>query len=208
MFFGFIIWLIERKHNPDQFGRGVRGLGHGIWWSAVTMTTVGYGSKVPRTTGGRVVAMIWMFTAIIIISSLTGSIAASLTIQKSSLAISDINDLKDVKVATVKGSNSAKILMNRKIDFEGCDTIEKALQKVANGELDAFFYDEPIISYIVQKNQLYDKVLVVPQNFNSQYYSFSLPRDHNMLDTINIILIEKLESLDWKAILNEYNLEQ
>ena len=39
--FGFFLWLVERRHNKFQFRPGLLGLFDGLWWSAVTMTTVG-----------------------------------------------------------------------------------------------------------------------------------------------------------------------
>jgi len=61
LIFGTVVWLTERKRNPDQFREGMKGVGDGIWWSAVTMSTVGYGDKSPITATGRVLSMIWMF---------------------------------------------------------------------------------------------------------------------------------------------------
>ena len=66
---GALVWLFERRRNRAMFGDGpVEGVGNGIWWAAVTMTTVGYGDKSPRTLGGRAVAIIWMLTSIVLIS--------------------------------------------------------------------------------------------------------------------------------------------
>jgi CubicO group peptidase (beta-lactamase class C family) len=47
------------------------GIGIGIWWATVTMTTVGYGDKAPMTPGGRIVGLIWMFVGVITISGFT-----------------------------------------------------------------------------------------------------------------------------------------
>jgi polar amino acid transport system substrate-binding protein len=54
---GVLVWLSERRANPEQFASTpLRGLADGLWWSAVTMATVGYGDKAPRTVAGRLLA--------------------------------------------------------------------------------------------------------------------------------------------------------
>ncbi|MFC1997375.1 ion transporter [Chloroflexota bacterium] len=42
-----------------------------LWWAVVTITTVGYGDKVPTTNGGRIVAIALMFTGIGVFSAIT-----------------------------------------------------------------------------------------------------------------------------------------
>ena len=76
---GIIVWSFERRKNSEMFGDGtVAGIGHGIWWAMVTMTTVGYGDKSPKTTGGRIVALMWMIFSIIFIANVTANITTSL----------------------------------------------------------------------------------------------------------------------------------
>ena len=104
LIFGLLEWLFERKSNEEEFDKGIKGLWQGFWWSAVTMTTVGYGDKSPRTTGGRVVALIWMFTAIIIISGFTASIASSLTVNQIDSGGNEMKDFKEKKLATIQAS--------------------------------------------------------------------------------------------------------
>lgn len=204
--FGALIWWVEKDKNTSMFDHGWRGVGHGIWWSAVTMTTVGYGDKAPKSVAGRVLSIIWMFTSIIIISSFTGSIAASLTVQSSSYQIENVNDLKNFKTSTIKGSISEKVLLTAGVDYQKADTIENELLKIANDKIDAFLYDEPIIKYLVKTKRLEDDVEIVKQERDAQYYSFALPKNHPLHDRLNIQLINELESLDWKAILNDYHI--
>ena len=77
---GLLAWLLERRRNPQFAGRALQGIGSGLWWSAVTMTTVGYGDKAPITFWGRLLGLAWMFAGIIAISSFTAAMTTALTV--------------------------------------------------------------------------------------------------------------------------------
>jgi polar amino acid transport system substrate-binding protein len=70
---GVILWLIEHRYN-EHFGAHRRGLGASVWWSASAMTQAG--EKVPVTLPGRLLAMMWMVTSVIVFASFTANVAA------------------------------------------------------------------------------------------------------------------------------------
>ena len=57
-------------------GSNITSFGDAIWWSVVSVTTVGYGDSFPVTTEGRYVAAFLMFIGIGLFSSITALIAA------------------------------------------------------------------------------------------------------------------------------------
>jgi voltage-gated potassium channel len=61
----------EHATNP-----GFKTFGDALWWAVVTLTTVGYGDIVPKTTTGRVDGVMIMVVGIGILGLLAGSLAS------------------------------------------------------------------------------------------------------------------------------------
>lgn len=65
---GHLVWYFERRANSLQFPMDYgTGVDHGLWWSVVTMTTVGYGDKAPVTLLGRLLGVTWMFIGVLLV---------------------------------------------------------------------------------------------------------------------------------------------
>ena len=106
-----VIWLIEGHRGDSDFPRTYgKGINDGIWWSAVTMTTVGYGDKTPRSVVGRIAGIVWMFVAIILFANFTATVASSLTVEGLQGSINGPDDLAGKRVATVQATISADYL--------------------------------------------------------------------------------------------------
>ena len=68
-----LLYWAEADAQPDKFGSIPRAL----WWSIVTLTTVGYGDVFPITPLGRAFAGIIAITGVMLIAIPTGIFAAS-----------------------------------------------------------------------------------------------------------------------------------
>jgi polar amino acid transport system substrate-binding protein len=196
---GFVVWLFERR-SPEMFGGGAaRGVGSGIWWSAATMTTVGYGDKAPQTLGGRIVAIIWMFASIIIISSFTAAITSSLTISELGGPVKGFSDLKAVRVGTVEGTSGAAFLEDQGIVATSFSGTSVGLRALADGEIDAFVEDAPLLQYLVNGN-FRGQLQVLPQTFDRQYYGIALPSGSNLREPLNRALLRFIQTEDWRSL--------
>jgi voltage-gated potassium channel len=65
--------LEAERYAPNS---NITSFGDAIWWSLVSVTTVGYGDSFPVTPEGRAVATLLMFVGIGLFSSLTALVAA------------------------------------------------------------------------------------------------------------------------------------
>ncbi|MBW2962273.1 transporter substrate-binding domain-containing protein [Mesonia aestuariivivens] len=204
--FGFLVWLFERKKNEGEFGgKGFKGLKEGFWWSAVTMTTVGYGDKSPQTTGGRIIALVWMFMAIIIISSLTASIASALTVENMNNEINSVADLDRFDVVTVGSSSSQEFLNLYRIKHEEVVNGASGIEYLLDNPEDLFIYDEPILNYEVERQQVSDEIQVLKKTLKKDYFSYSFPKDSKLVKEINPVLISTMKSMQWSRLMENYN---
>ncbi len=68
-----IVDLYER-HAP---GSNIHTIGEALWWSIVTVTTVGYGDYVPVTPQGRIAAVFIMAIGILTLAVVTAQVSSS-----------------------------------------------------------------------------------------------------------------------------------
>lgn len=194
---GVLVYYFERRGNPEQFGGSLsRGIAAGIWWAAVTMTTVGYGDKAPRTAGGRTVAVVWMFAALLLIAGFTASVTSALTVTELESSISGPEDFRRIRVATVTGSTSEEYLKTRFIPRRSFETVREALQVLKDREVDAVVYDAPILKFIAF-NEFGGSVQVLPRIFERQDYAFGLPSGSPHREEFNRAMLKVINQPEW-----------
>ncbi|MGB0165760.1 MAG: transporter substrate-binding domain-containing protein [Luteibaculum sp.] len=207
--FGALLWWFERKHNEEEFGNGLRGLWEGFWWSAVTMTTVGYGDRSPKTPLGRIVALVWMFTAIIIISGFTASIASSLTLNNLDSEAGSITAYKNKSVGTLAQTTTEQWLANHFYNQrESYTSLQEMMAALNQGEIDAIAYDYPILRNVVSQDSL-NRYTILPGVFDNQFYAIGMRSDlpESIKKAINISTLKYSNSKDWEVWLSEYELD-
>jgi voltage-gated potassium channel len=65
-------------YAEDEPGSSIKNFGDSIWWALSTLTTVGYGDKVPVSDAGRGIGIFLMISGVILFSALAANIAAFL----------------------------------------------------------------------------------------------------------------------------------
>jgi ABC-type amino acid transport substrate-binding protein len=200
---GVLVWLAERRRNEQFAADPLRGVGSGIWWSAVTMTTVGYGDKAPLTLPGRVLGLVWMFASIIIISGFTAAIASALTVGQLEQSIKGLDDLYGKRVLTLQASTSAAFLDERLIRYDTVDSVRDGLAELAAGEADAVFYDQPILRYLVREGHG-GALAVLPNVFAKQDYGIALPSGSPLREPLNRVILAVTQEPEWRRMLESY----
>ena len=145
---GFISWAVETKKNPTEFPPSFfSGWMSGCWWSFVTMTTLGYGDKVPKSVTGRCFAVGWTLVGITTFSLITAMLASQLTVLNTAgqpaMAGGRIGVLKhrayDTTAVAVRGGIA--VASNRL----GRDGIVELIGMLKRNEIDGFLLDRYIL---------------------------------------------------------------
>jgi len=106
---GAIAVLAAEYNNPNSV---IKDFFDAIWWSLVTITTVGYGDLVPITFWGRIIGIIFIFLGFTIFSIFTAFIASSF-IDKKIKERKGLNKITEKNHILICGwNNSAKKVLD------------------------------------------------------------------------------------------------
>lgn len=201
---GLVMWRLERQRNPEQFGgTAIEGIGSGFWFSAVTMTTVGYGDKHPKTLGGQIVALFWMFVSVILVSVFTATITSHLTVKQLTPSIRGLDDLKHSIVGTLPYTTSETFLRSNFISFKTYPSVPEGLEALSRGEIKALVYDDPALRYWI-KQQFFGKLEVLPHTYSLESYGIALQDNSPLRKMINRVLLQKIREATWQETLYHY----
>jgi polar amino acid transport system substrate-binding protein len=200
---GHIIWLIERRRNEEFPQTYLRGVSEGIWWAAVTVTTVGYGDRTPIGRPGRLFGIFWMFAGLFIIANFTAGVTSQMTLQTLQGTINGPQDLPGKQIVTVAGSTSDEWLTSEGIRHQTVETIEEAYNLLDAESVQAVVYDHPVLLYYAQQNE--DKDLLVPGGpFNVEDYGIAFPEGSPLREEVNRALLILTENGAYDQIYSKW----
>src|SRR5262245_9942933 len=202
---GVILWLIEHRHN-EHFGPHRQGLGASVWWSAAAMTQIGgasAGGKVPKTLPGRLLAVVWMVTSVIVFVSLTAALTSQLTLRHLRGPVNGQADLRYVRVGAIAGTETTEYLGHERIAYQVFADAEAALSALQKDRIDALVYDRPLLLWLVNE-RFSGSLRVLNGTFDPQAYAIALPQGSELRIRINLALLEAIRSDWWRETLFEY----
>ena len=200
---GIAFWLMERTDGNNQGKSSIKRISSGIWWAAVTLATLGRGDVIPKTKGGRVVAIVWMFVSVFVIALIIAAFTSFFTSAQKIYFINSFKDLDKGKIATIRNSYSDEILRKRGLLPVYYNSLKEALNAVKNEEVDAIVYDKQLLKYMIDR-YFKDSLTLTKEYFMPQSYSLIFKEDCHLKESINRALLEVLESEKWKIIKDKY----
>lgn len=199
---GTLVWFLERRRNSRQFAAAPRdGVGDGFWWAVVTMTTVGYGDRTPSTPPGRLVAVLWMYVALILTAVVTAQLTARITLDTHPADLVASRKFAGLKVGVSERGDLHAPLVAIGADVVTFDELEAGLDELEAGRVDAVVAGRAFLTwYSRQRPDV--QIVGIDVAFND--YAFVLAEDSHLRDTINLSILTFLMGEEWAAVETTY----
>lgn len=198
---GIAMWFIERRHPAAEgFESSVVTLRDGLYWAIVTMTTVGYGDKTPKSTTGRVIAVFWMLASLVLVSLLSTSLVSRLTAERveSRDAVTNM-DLTRKRLAAVAQSSGAEYLDEHHFPYMKFRSLPDALDSLAAARSDAVVNSVGALQYVIPKR--YAKSVEIAQGLLAPaYMAIALPEHSPLKRPIDEALVKITSDPEWRSL--------
>ena len=206
---GNLIWLAERRDNPEQFPPDYHnGVRNGVWFALVTLTTVGYGDRTPVTKTGQLIAGIWMIITLVTVSSLTAGLASALTAvisgEKARERFNKIEDLAGATIGVVAETSGVELAEEYEAKLTTSDTLGEAINLLVQGKTAGVIFDRPALRYHLSQHPDL-KLRLSNLVLGNDTYGFVIPiNNHSFQKELNVLLLElRAERVD-QAISNHW----
>lgn len=199
-----IVYFIEKKYaKGERTERHIESISDGIWWAAVTMTTVGYGDKVPKSRIGKLLGIFWIFISIIFFSLFTANASAKLVTYEVESRVNTLDDLRKVRVVAVSKSSGEEFLIREGISYSKIDNLEEAIQTVIDGNADAIVSNIPVLKY-QNKVNFKDQLIISNHFLLRNNMGIALQEKSELKESINYFLLQKISEPKWQYDVYKY----
>ncbi|MGA1131653.1 MAG: transporter substrate-binding domain-containing protein [Prochlorotrichaceae cyanobacterium] len=145
---GTLIWLTERKHNPEFPSNMISGIGQGIWFAVVTLGTFGYGDVTPRSFTGRFLAAIWMAFSFFVLGDFISSLTAA---RQARVEGTTLSTLTGKTLGATANTSAYYFLLHKPIRLESFTTFAEAVHALRDDRVVGVIGDYPTARYLVSQ---------------------------------------------------------
>jgi ABC-type amino acid transport substrate-binding protein len=197
---GVAMWIVERSKQAPRHESAVASLRDGVYWAVVTMTTVGYGDKTPKTTGGQIIAVLWMLASVALISILSTAIVSKLTADQVATGRAPaLSELAGLRLAAVAYSSGAEFLDDQKLRYLSYRDLPSALNALKRGEADAVVNSIGALQFAISAG--FSREIEAPRGVLAPaFIAFALPPGSPLKKPLDEALVSITASDEWRRI--------
>ena len=199
---GVIAWLVERSSNEEDFRQGFNGVWDGFYWAGVTMSTIGYGDKAPRTLGGQSLALVWMLVSMAVTAALTAALVSALGLRDGGRA-SLPGDVRGQTVGVVEGSAAADYLDAERVRTLPFPTEQAAFEALERDSVEVLVGSTPVLEHALSAGG-FSRFVVEATKAEPQPWAFAVPTGSPLRERLSRAVLAHTTTPAWQATLDRY----
>jgi ABC-type amino acid transport substrate-binding protein len=146
-----VLWLVERRANPDFRKKYLTALGEGIWEALLIIATGEHGDRNAHDLIKRVaVVTVWLL-GVILIAQLTATVTSSQTVARLQSEIRGPGDLPGKRIAATPGTIAGDYLERLGLPFTPMASPEDGVRMLTAGEVQAVVVNAAVAQYLVAR---------------------------------------------------------
>ncbi|KAG4960756.1 hypothetical protein JHK87_037389 [Glycine soja] len=193
---GFILWMLERRHNPEIRGSMLNQTGS-MAWLALTPLIKLDGDRL-HSNLSKMAMVVWLFVVLIITQTYTANLASMLTAERLEPTIDDIDQLRNSNIKVGYGTGSflknyvQKVLQFHPANMRHFGALEEYAEALRRKEIGAAFLEVPAAKIFLAK---YCKEFIqAGPLYKIGGFGFAFPRGSPFLPSVNKALLDLFET--------------
>ena len=202
LLFGFVVvfahlmWWSEHG-QPAISDKYFPGVFESVWFSLVTMSTVGYGDIAPRKWLGRICAVSLIFTGVTAFGVIFGQFAADAISDRVENPVDSAKDLRKYTVGTKRGTASVTFLNSMGVTTKTFNNLEEAAIAMHDGSIDVLMHDTLAVTHLVHRA---DDIQMTGPMFEPHYVGLALQGSSPMRESLNSAILKLQQDGRYQAI--------
>ncbi|WP_321949032.1 transporter substrate-binding domain-containing protein [Paraburkholderia sp. J10-1] len=198
-----LVWLIERRNDPNFQKPWLRAVGEGLW---VTMLIIATGEHGERESAGlwkRILVPAMWLIGVVLIAQFTATVTSLQTVARLQSNIRGPDDLPGKTIGTVPGTVAAQYLTGRGLPFVSVNSAADGFRMLMRGDVQAIVYDAPTLQYWAGRLGN-GKLAVVGPIFLPAKYGIAVANGSPLRKTINETLLGMYEDGSYEQIYQKW----
>jgi polar amino acid transport system substrate-binding protein len=203
LFLAHLIWLVERNDATDagMFRKPYpKGVWDGFWWASVTLATVGYGDKAPRSFKGRLVGILAIISSLFTVGAFVSQVTSTLSSRGAESRVQTLNDARSHRIGAVEGSSFKRFVESQGLQVIGYDNQAAVFEAAQQGAIDVVVSNPFALSEVGPR---FD-VQGVGQTLYEEFETFGLAQGSPLREPINEAVAELQASGRVQAIVDRW----